>query len=233
MSDAALAVVAQRQNEAGVKDFAYKQALNQLDAADNEKFGASQELAELRAKIEKFQPDDAPVKKARREYDEATEALAEIRVDIYESDKYQELHERAKKSPDPAEELEKVTQVCFDDDPEYKAAQERVENARREYNKIRYALYEADAEWGITVERAKAATLAQNKAATGVKASAVETAGERTALREALRKFYTAQAVLADAQGDLKRLESQQKKPPSGGKKPANGTPKSTKKKKS
>lgn len=198
--------------EAGESRNRFRVAVSELDQADNEKFGASQELAELRAKIEKFEPEDSPLKKTRAEYDAALEELAEIRIDILESDKYQLLYEGAKQSPNQAEELERVMRVCFEEDSDYVTAKERVDNARMAYDKIRYALYEADPAWAPAVERAKAAALAYNQAATSVKASGVESGIERINAREAEQRHALAQSVLADARSNLKRIEAQKKK---------------------
>jgi hypothetical protein len=209
---AASAVYLSRQAEAGQSSANYQNALSDLERADNEKFGASQELAELRAKIEKFEPDDAPIKKAHREYDAAVEALAEVRADIYESDKYISLHDSALQSPNKAEELARVQKICFDDDPEYKEAKEAVDKSRQRYNQIRYALYEQDPNWAPAVKRAKEATVAANKAATSVKASAVEKGVEKINAREAEKRLAVAQAALADAKADLKRLEGRKNK---------------------
>jgi chromosome segregation ATPase len=211
VASAASGVYFKRQSEAGESSGRFHTALRDMEQADNDKFGASQELAELRAKIEKFSPEDAPIKKARAEYDAAVEALAEIRSDIYQSDKYHLLYEAAMKSANKAEELERVTEVCFEEDPDYRQAKQRVEHAKSEYNQIRYKLYEVDPDWAPAVERAKAATIAQNKAATGVKASGAESGIERINLRDAGKRLATAQAKVADAQSDLKRLEKQQK----------------------
>jgi chromosome segregation ATPase len=211
VASAASGVYSKRQSEAGESSGRFHTALRDLEQADNDKFGASQELAELRAKIEKFEPEDSPLKKARAEYDAAVEALAEIRSDIYQSDKYHVLYEAAMKSANKAEELERVTEVCFEEDLDYRQAKKRVEHAKSEYNQIRYKLYEADPDWAPAVERAKAATIAKNKAATGVKASGAESGIERINLREAGKRLAAAQAQLADAKSDLKRLEKQQK----------------------
>lgn len=212
IADTALGQLQKRHAEAGESGSRLMTALSELEQADNERYGASQELAELRAKIEKYAPDDSPIKKARAEYDAAVEELAEIRLDIYESEKYELLYEGAMRSPQPEEELERVTRLCFDEDPDYRAAKERVERAKSEYNRIRYAMYEADPAWAPAVERSKAAMLAQNKAATGVKASAAENGVERINLRQAQQRASAAQIALADARGDLKRLEAQKKK---------------------
>ncbi len=152
------------------------------------------------------------MKKARAEYDAALEELAEIRIDILESDKYQLLYEGAKRSPNQEEELERVTRLCFDEDTDYAAAKQRIDRARMDYNKIRYALYETDPAWAPAVERAKAAAVAVNKAAISVKASGAESGVERISAREAERRYAVAQSALADAKGDLKRLEAQKKK---------------------
>jgi hypothetical protein len=212
VANSAGALAVKRQSAAGESSVRYRNALSELDHADDEKFGSSHELAELRAKIEKFQPDDAPIKKAHQEYDEAVAALAEIRIDILESDKYLVLHESALKASDRVAELARVQKVCFDDDPEYKAAKERVERAKTTYNQIRYALYEEDPEWAPAVKRAKAATVAANKAATGVKANAVESGIERINARDAQKRLAIAQAALADARADLKQLEGRKQK---------------------
>jgi hypothetical protein len=207
-ASSASALFQRRAAEAGQSAAHFQSAMSEHDRADNEKFGASQELNELRAKIEKFQPDDAPIKQAHREYDKAVEELAEIRADIYESDKYISLHESALESPNKTAELARVQKICFDDDPEFKEAKEHVEKTHERYNQIRYALYETDPEWAAAVKRSKEATVAANKAATTVKASAVEKGIESINAREAGKRLALAQAMLADAKGDLKRLES-------------------------
>jgi hypothetical protein len=210
-ANSAAALFLKRQLEAGESTGRYQAALSELEQADSEKFGASQELSELKAKIEKFQPDESPLKQAREDYDTAVEELAEVRLDILESDKYLLLYEGALKSRDPAAEIERVTQVCLEDNDEYDDARARVVSAKKLYDKLRYELYEADPDWAAAVERAKGATVARNKAATGVKASAVESGVERTNLREAARLNAAAQAALADAQRDLARLQGAKK----------------------
>jgi hypothetical protein len=205
------AVYMHRQTEAGQSQAKFQNAMSDMEHADAEKFGASQELSELMAKIEKFQPEDAPIKKAHKEYDAAVESLADIRADIYESDKYQSLHASALQSPNKGAELAKVQKICFDEDPEYKEAKEKVSHTREAYNKIRYELYEKDPEWAPAVKRAKDATVAANKAATSVKATGMEKGIEKINARDAAKRLALAQAELADAQMDLKQLESRRK----------------------
>jgi hypothetical protein len=200
------------QAEAGQSLAHYQNALSDLERADSEKFGASQELAELKAKLEKFEPDDAPIKKAHREYDQAVEELAEIRADIYESDKYLSLHDSALDSPNKSEELARVQKICFDDDPEYKAAKGHVEQARKRYDEIRFALYAADPQWEPAVKRAREAAAAAGKAESSVKATAVEKGVEGINAREAAKRLAVAQAALANAKADLKRLEGRKDK---------------------
>lgn len=212
VAKAATDVLIKRQREAGGSSQRFHTAVTELEIADNERYGASQELTELRYRIEAREPDDSPVKKARAAYDAAVEALAEVRADIYESDKYQLLYEGAKRSANQAEELERVTKVCFDEDPDYAAAKQQLQSAKAEYNKLRYALYETDAAWAPAVERAKAAMTAQSKAATSVKASGAERGIERINLRKAEQAASAAHLALADARADLKRLEGQKKK---------------------
>jgi chromosome segregation ATPase len=184
----------------------------ELADADNEKYGSSQELDELRAKIEKFEADGSPLHQARTEYEAAREEMAEIRADIYASDKYLALYDGAMKSPNKSKELERVTEICFEEDTDYKAAKLRVGSARQRYNEIRYKLYEEHPDWAAAVERAKAATVAANKAATSFKSSAIESGIERISAREAYQRHAAAQASLADAKQDLSRLEAQKKK---------------------
>jgi hypothetical protein len=173
---------------------------------------SSHELNELRAKIEKFEPDDSPLRQARAEYDAAREELAQIRLDIFESDKYLSLYEGAMRLPNKAKELERLTQVCFEEDDDYQAAKRRVEVAKMDYDRIRHALYEEHPDWAAAAERAKAATAAENRAATTFKATAVESGIEGINAREAYKNYAATQASLADAKQDLKRLEAQKKK---------------------
>lgn len=183
----------------------------ELIDADARKYGSSQELDELRAKAEKAEAEDSPFTLAQIEYDTAKAALAEVRHKIYASDKYQALYRGAMTSIDKSKEFERVNRICFEEDVNYKAAKERVENARIHYNQIRYKLYEELPEWADAVQRAKTATVDRNKAATTFKATAIESGIERINARVTTQSYTNAVTELTNAQRDLAQLTAQQK----------------------
>jgi hypothetical protein len=182
----------------------------ELIDADARKYGSSHELDELRAKAEKAEAEDSPFTLAQIEYDTAKAALTDVRHKIYASDKYQALYRGAMTSIDKSKEFERVNRICFEEDVNYKAAKERVENARIHYNQIRYKLYEELPEWADAVQRAKTATVDRNKAATTFKATAIESGIERINARVTTQSYTNAVAELTNAQRDLAQLTAQQ-----------------------
>lgn len=200
--------------QANANESAHRKLMARVELVDtgHEQEGSSHELNELRAKVEKLEPDGSPLHQARAEYEAAREELAEIRLDIFESDKYLSLYEGAMRLPNKAKELERVTEVCFDEDEDYQQTKERVEKARLNYDRIRHGLYEEHPDWAAAAARAKAATVAANRAATTFKATAVESGIEGINARGAYKNYAATQASLADAKQDLKRLEAQKKK---------------------
>lgn len=198
-----------RQSEAGESGGRYRAALRDLDLAESEAFGVSQELADIRQRVEDHNLQGSPLYEARTAYEAAITELETIRAAIYESDTFQLLYAAADRSPRRGEEIEKVMTTCFDNNREYAAGKDKVVQAKKAYDRIRFELYEAEPDWANAVARARAASAEKNRAGTSVKASAMESGLEGSNARAAARRAAMAQAALADAQADLQRLQKQ------------------------
>jgi hypothetical protein len=210
-AQAATAQALYRQAQAGESTGRYQAALRDKDLAELEAANASQELEDIRQRVADANLQGSELWEARVEYESSVAALDKIRTKIYESDKFQLLYEAADGARNRGEEIEKVMQVCFEDDPQYAAAKAKVLGAKSRYDRLRFELYEAEPDWADAVARARAASAEKNRAATSVKASAVEGGLEASNAKAAARRAAVAQSAAAEAKAKLQQLEK--KKP--------------------
>lgn len=206
-AQAATAKALYRQAQAGDSGGRYQAALRDQDLAELEADNASQELEDIRQRVADANLQGSDLWEARVDYEAAVAALDKVREKIYESGKFQLLYEAADRARDRGAEIEKVMQVCFEEDPQYAAAKSKVLGAKSRYDRLRFSLYEAEPDWADAVARARAASAEKNRAATSVKASAVESGIEASNAKAAYRSAAAAQAAAAAAKSKLEQLQ--------------------------
>ncbi len=200
-----------REAQAGGSTGRFESAKTELEARKHEADGAHLELKELQYRIEQSQSPNSPFAKAKAEYEAAVEELADARSEIYQSLDYQADYAKADAAVNRLAKIEQVTEKYFSEDEDYLAARTRTENAKRAYEQAKLAIYKADPTWEEVVKNARESYGAQSKAENALESTAIEKGVERINARDAQQRLAAAQAMLADAQSDLKRLEAQKK----------------------